>query len=159
MTDFNNSQTAEVDVLNGWFLMVRRQALKEVGMLDDQFFMYGEDIDWSYRFNKAGWKRVYFAGARAFHYGGASSAAAPTRFYIEMKRANLQLFKKHHNAFCLFEYIAIAFLHEIIRVVGYSLLIMIHTSKRSMAIFKTKRSIACIRWLVSLDHETAGRMT
>ena len=42
MSDFNNSRTAEVDVLNGWFVMVRRDAVEAVGMLDEQFFMYGE---------------------------------------------------------------------------------------------------------------------
>jgi len=159
MTDFNNSQTAEVDVLNGWFLMVRRQALEEVGMLDGQFFMYGEDIDWSYRFHVAGWKRVYFSGARAFHYGGASSAVAPTRFYIEMKRANLQLCKKHYGKIGQFAYVTITYLHEAFRVVGYSLLGIAEKADNSRAILKTKRSIECIRWLSRHGRETIERVS
>ena len=91
-------------------------------MLDEQFFMYGEDIDWSYRFRKAGWKRVYFSGECAFHHGGASSAVAPTRFYIEMRRANLQLCKKHYGTLWALGHIAVTCLHEMIRVISYCLL-------------------------------------
>jgi GT2 family glycosyltransferase len=152
MPEFDNSQTAEVDVLNGWFLMVRREALDKVGMLDEQFFMYGEDIDWSYRFYKAGWKRVYFSGARAFHYGGASSAVAPTRFYVEMKRANLQLWKKHHGGLLTLGYVVVAYLHEVLRVMSYAVVSLLTGSKRSVAVVKIKRSLACIRWLLSRDH-------
>jgi GT2 family glycosyltransferase len=146
--DFDNSHTAEVDVLNGWFLMVRREALNEVGMLDEQFFMYGEDIDWSYRFYRAGWKRVYFSEARAFHYGGASSAVTPTRFYIEMRRANLQLLRKHTDKFKTYGYLVATLLHETLRVMGNGILILRRKSDRSKAVLKMTRSIACIQWLV-----------
>lgn len=80
MTDFDNTRTADVDVLNGWFWMARREAVDQVGLLDERFFMYGEDIDWCKRFHQCGWRVVYFAGAEALHYGGASSSAAPVRF-------------------------------------------------------------------------------
>jgi GT2 family glycosyltransferase len=154
MTDFDNSQTAAVDVLNGWFLMVRRRALEEVGMLDERFFMYGEDIDWSYRFHKAGWERVYLASARAFHHGGASSAIAPTRFYIELKRADLQLFRKHHGGCETVVYGVAIFVYESVRVVANVLLVVAVRSKRSNAALKMKRSLACIRWLCSFDLQT-----
>jgi GT2 family glycosyltransferase len=147
MTDFDNDQTAEVDVLNGWFVMTRRQALEQVGMLDERFFIYGEDIDWSYRFHKAGWKRVYFSGAQALHYGAASSAAAPVRFYIEMQRANIQLYRKHYGRVPALWYGIIRGLHEIIRLIGYSILFVAKKSVRSSSVFKLKRSFACICWL------------
>ena len=60
MSDFDHSTTAEVEVLNGWFLLVRRRAVQRVGLLDPQFFMYGEDVDWCYRFRQAGEKVVFF---------------------------------------------------------------------------------------------------
>lgn len=147
MTEFDNSRTSEVDVLNGWFLMVRRVALEDVGLLDPRFFMYGEDIDWSYRFYKAGWKRVYFAGARSFHHGAASSAAAPTRFYVEMKRANLQLYKKHYGTLGYLGYMLLTCLHEGIRVAAYGPLRLIAGPKRAEMTWKTERSIASIRSL------------
>ena len=158
MTDFDNSRTAEVDVLNGWFLMVRRRALEEVGGLDEQFFMYGEDIDWSYRFHKAGWKRVYFSGARAFHYGGASSAVAPTRFYLEMKRANLSLIRKHHGELGAVLYVAVTILHEMLRAVGNCILILTVKPDRPRAILNLDRSLACLRWVVTRELHGAEKV-
>lgn len=147
MTDFRNDQTSEVDVLNGWFLMIRREALEEVGGLDERFFMYGEDIDWSYRFHKAGWKRVYLASAQAYHYGGASSAAAPTRFYIEMQKADIQFWKKHHGQMKALVYRSLIFLRELIRIIGHGFLFLINKRERVTAAMKVRRSVTCIRWL------------
>jgi GT2 family glycosyltransferase len=152
MSEFDNSQTAEVDVLNGWFLMVRREALdKSACWMSSSLCM--EKTLTGLQIYKAGWKRVYFSGARAFHYGGASSAVAPTRFYVEMKRANLQLWKKHHGRLLTLGYVAVAYLHEILRVMSYAVLSLLKGSKRSVAVLKIKRSLACIRWLVSQDRK------
>jgi GT2 family glycosyltransferase len=147
MTDFKNDQTAEVDVLNGWFLMVRREALDKVGLLDERFFMYGEDIEWSYRFHRAGWKRVYFAGAEALHYGGASSANAPTRFYVEMKKADIQFWRKHHGRIGTLAYLLTVWVHEVVRILGHGALFLLKKSLRAEAKFKVKRSWACVAWL------------
>jgi len=56
MPYFKRDQVAEVDVLNGWFWAARRDALNQVGLLDETFFMYGEDIDWCIRFRQAAGK-------------------------------------------------------------------------------------------------------
>ena len=61
-----------VQVIYGCFWFIRRKALDQVGLLDERFFMYGEDIDWSKRFNDKGWGVVYVPEAEAVHYGGAS---------------------------------------------------------------------------------------
>ena len=74
MTDFSHREIADVDILNGWFWFIRRKALDEVGLLDERFFMYGEDMDWCYRFRKAGWRLVFNPAVSALHYGGGSSA-------------------------------------------------------------------------------------
>jgi hypothetical protein len=150
MTDFDGEKTSQVDVLNGWFLVVRQQALDLVGLLDESFFMYGEDIDWSYRFHKAGWERVYFAGAHALHYGGASSKIASTRFYIQMHKANLQYWKKYHNKVGVLGYRLTTLVHHVLRAVAYSLVYLIKRDKQSEASFKVRRSAACIAWLVGL---------
>ena len=59
--------------------------------------MYGEDLDWSYRLRQHGWRVVYSSDAEALHYGAASSAKDPHRFYVEKVVANLQYFQKHHE--------------------------------------------------------------
>ena len=120
MADFQHDHTMDVEVLNGWFWMVRREALNNVGLLDERFFIYGEDIDWCRRFRTAGWRIVLYADARSVHYGGASSAAAPVRFYIEMQRANFQYWQKHHSNFSCFLYCGVVLIHQVLRTIGYS---------------------------------------
>ena len=137
-----------VEVLTGWFWMIPRIALQMVGELDEQFFMYGEDIDWSYRFRAAGWQVVFYSDAGALHYGAASSEEAPARFYVEMRRANLQYFRKHHGWLRVFGYRLAIWIHEIVRVVGYSFVYCFKRHRRPEAAFKIRRSTACMRWLL-----------
>ena len=73
MTYWAHNEIRNVEALNGCFLLVRRTALEEVGLLDELFFMYGEDLDWCKRFGDCGWGVVYFPEAEAVHFGGASS--------------------------------------------------------------------------------------
>jgi len=78
----------EVDVLSGSLMMLRRKALEQVGYFDEDYFMYGEDIDLSYRIKKAGWQIIYTPNTKAIHYKGESTKksefSAITRFYSTM---------------------------------------------------------------------------
>ncbi len=150
MPYFKRDQTADVDILNGWFWMTRREALDQVGLLDETFFMYGEDIDWCKRFRDAGWGVVYFPEAESIHYGGASSARAPVRFYIEMQRANLQYWKKHFSRLSQFAFVGIVLLHETLRLSVNGPLLAVK-STRVDAKYKVARSIACLRWIMGLE--------
>ena len=107
-----------VDVINGCFWMVRRKALQAAGPLDERFFIYGEDIDWCKRFHDKGWKVVFYPEAEAVHYGGASSANAPLKFFIEMQRADYQYWKKHHTALASTAFLFIRLLHHAVRLPG-----------------------------------------
>ena len=137
----------KVDVLNGCFWMVRRKAMDQVGLLDENFFFYGEDIDWCKRFNDAGWEVKFYPGAEAIHFGGASSGNAPIRFYIEMQKADLQYWRKHHGRLGRSAYWMIILLRQLVRLPVYVLVYIFLHGARSNAVFKMKRSIACIRWL------------
>jgi GT2 family glycosyltransferase len=66
-------ETHEIDVLAGAFMWLRRTVLDEIGLLDEQFFMYGEDIDLSYRIQRAGYRNVYFPRTSIIHYKGEST--------------------------------------------------------------------------------------
>jgi GT2 family glycosyltransferase len=63
----------EVDAVNGAFMLVRRNAIDQVGLMDEAYGMYGEDLDWCYRFKSAGWKVWYDGGITVMHVKGASS--------------------------------------------------------------------------------------
>ena len=94
---FDHARELPVDALVGCFIMARLEAVQQFGLLSDDFFMFGEDIDWGRRCWESGWKVVFFPGAESVHYGGASSANAPERFAVEAQRAALQLWAKHHS--------------------------------------------------------------
>jgi GT2 family glycosyltransferase len=92
LTYLNEDETYEVDSIVGAFMMVRRKAIKEVGLLDESFFMYGEDIDWCYRIKAAKWKIIYFSDAKIVHYKGSSNS----------KKQNKKLTYEFYNAMYIF---------------------------------------------------------
>ena len=141
-----HTTTEDVDVLSGCFWVVRRSALVEVGPLDDGFFMYGEDLDWSRRFAEAGWRVVYFADAEVVHHGGQSSVHAPVRFFVEMRKADLRYWRKHHGVGVMLIYGLILVLHHTIRLVA-GLVQQAIPGRRAGAKAKVARSSAVIRWL------------
>ena len=149
MTDFNQDRTQDVDLLTGWFWMVRGEALGQVGGLDGRFFMYGEDFDWPKRFHQSGWRVVFYHEAEAIHYCGASSSRAPVRFYIEMNKANLQYFKKHHNMLSVIGFWLAILLRQVLRLVGYGGVYIFKQSRRVEAGFKVRRSLDCLLWLIT----------
>jgi GT2 family glycosyltransferase len=153
MPYFDGNQISDVDVLNGWFWLTRREALNEVGLLDESLFMYGDDLDWCKRFRDTGWKIVYFPEAASIHYGGGSSGNAPVRFSVEMQKANLQYWRKHFGAASLVLFIGIVWIHQLIRLVGNVLLYIGSKSRRPKAVGKIKRSLACLRWAMGFGYQ------
>jgi GT2 family glycosyltransferase len=97
MNDFPHDRELDVDVLVGCFWLVRKEAFEEVGLLDETFFIYAEDVDWCKRCWDAGWRVTFFPGAEAIHYRGGSSSNDPGRFSTEQYKAVLQYWKKHHG--------------------------------------------------------------
>src|SRR5262249_7135296 len=69
---FDHDAVREADFVMGACMLVRREAVEQVGMLDEDFFMFSEETDWCYRFREAGWKVFFFPGAEVAHVGGAS---------------------------------------------------------------------------------------
>jgi GT2 family glycosyltransferase len=139
----------DVDILNGWFWIVRRDALPKVGLLDEGFFMYGEDMDWSWRFHGAGWRVVLYPAAKAVHYGGGSSSKDPTRFRLAMHRANLQFWAKYHGTLSCLAYRVVLCFHETVRVLGYGAAGLLQLFPRDAASFKVRRSWAGLEWLAA----------
>ncbi len=85
----------EVDVLAGAFMLMRREALDKVGLLDEAFFMYGEDIDLSYRLVLGGYKNYYFAESTIIHYKGESTKKGSLNYVKAFYEAMIIFAKKH----------------------------------------------------------------
>ena len=161
MSDFDHKTTAPVEVLNGWFLAVSRTAIERVGLLDPQFFMYGEDVDWCYRFRQAGERVVFFAEAGAIHYGGASSSNAPLRFYLELYRATWQYWRKHHGGLARLGFLVAFAIHHSLRLLGSAFIYLCAPSQRPNTAARFKRSLACLQWVGAAKFrrlETSGKV-
>jgi GT2 family glycosyltransferase len=146
LTFWRHDERRCVGVINGCFWMLRRSAVEEVGLLDERFFIYGEDVDWCKRFNDSDWKVVFFPEAEALHYGGASSSNAPVRFYLEMQRAQHQYWIKHHSRLASDTFLLINLLHHTVRLVGETVIYPFRRRKGIASTHKIVRSVASIKW-------------
>ncbi len=96
MTYLPIDQEAEVDSVVGAYMQVRREAVEAVGLLDETFFMYGEDLDWAYRIKNAGWSVVYHPQVVVKHVKRAASRQSQ-RAQMEFWRAMLLFYRKHYQ--------------------------------------------------------------
>lgn len=94
-TYIGEDETHEVEVLSGAFMMMRRKVLDQVGLLDEDYFMYGEDIDLSYRILKGGYKNYYFPQTRIIHYKGESTKKGSLNYVYVFYKA-MQIFARKH---------------------------------------------------------------
>lgn len=110
----DKDKTHQVDILAGAFMLMRKSVLDQVGMLDEAFFMYGEDIDLSYRIIKAGYHNYYYPGTRIIHYKGESTKKGSLNYVFVFYNAMIIFARKHYSAknarmFAFFINIAIYF--------------------------------------------------
>ncbi|MEE8390095.1 MAG: glycosyltransferase family 2 protein [Anaerolineae bacterium] len=97
LTYLDPDQASEVDSVVGAFMLVRAEAIAQVGLMDGQFFMYGEDLDWAYRIKAAGWKVYYNPAVTVLHVKRAASRNSP-RAQVEFYRAMDIFYRKHYAA-------------------------------------------------------------
>lgn len=110
----DNEKIHPVEVLSGAFMMLRKTVLDKTGLLDEAFFMYGEDIDLSYRITAAGYKNYYFPETRIIHYKGESTKKSSVNYVFVFYRAMIIFARKHFSEknariFSLLIHIAIYF--------------------------------------------------
>ncbi len=91
----NENESCEAEILSGAFMMMRKTALDKAGLLDETFFMYGEDIDLSYRIEKAGFKNYYFSETSIIHYKGESTKKGSLNYVKVFYRAMIIFAQKH----------------------------------------------------------------
>ncbi|HME70262.1 MAG TPA: hypothetical protein VKM54_10400, partial [Myxococcota bacterium] len=123
-----------------------------VGGLDTRFFMYAEDMDLCLRYRRGGWRVTFYPAAEIIHYGGASSAAAPARFWIEQQRANLQYWKKHHGSTSAGVFYLILVFYHLLRVMGLAMLRLVRPGEPSGPEGdKLSMNIRTLSWLLRLS--------
>lgn len=126
----NSQTTQDVDWVGGACLLCRRSALATVGLLDEQFFMYAEEMEWCYRFKQHGWRVCFLPPATIIHIGGGSSEIARPKVLARQWRSNLYFLRKHHHA------AAAGFIRLLVLLVGagrallFAAAAMLHKRKR-----------------------------
>ncbi len=91
---FDHDEVREVEVVMGACMLLRREAVEEVGYCDEDYFLFSEETDWCYRFRQAGWQVVFFPGAECIHVRGAAHSG---RLYRENLRGHLLFLTKHRG--------------------------------------------------------------
>ncbi|KAA9326059.1 glycosyltransferase family 2 protein [Adhaeribacter soli] len=94
----DNDKIHEVDVLSGAFMLMRKTTLDKVGLLDEDYFMYGEDIDLSYRITQGGYRNYYFPETRIIHYKGESTKRTSVNYVFVFYRAMIIFAQKHFSS-------------------------------------------------------------
>ncbi len=97
MTWWDRSDVRDVDVVTGCYMLVRREAIDKVGVMDDHYFVYGEETDWCYRFKAAGWRVLFTPEAQIVHFGGGSSRRVAYQMKLQLYGSILRFMRKHRH--------------------------------------------------------------
>ncbi|NCA86086.1 MAG: glycosyltransferase [Clostridia bacterium] len=97
LTYLSNDEVHSVDVLSGAFMLLRRTTLDKVGLLDESYFMYGEDIDLSYRITQGGYRNYYFPHTRIIHYKGESTKKSSINYVMVFYKAMIIFARQHFS--------------------------------------------------------------
>ncbi|MCH8822432.1 MAG: glycosyltransferase family 2 protein [Planctomycetes bacterium] len=136
----------DVEVVSGMFMLVRREALEEVGFMDEEYFVFAEEADWCYRFSAAGWRCVFAPVGRILHVDGGSKSTkqASVRMYVQIQKSLLLFHRKHlgftHWALCKLLFITTM----LIRMLWWLIWAALGIGERSA--HKAKQSAAAVRY-------------
>jgi GT2 family glycosyltransferase len=120
--DLSTSHT--VDVLLGACLMLRREVVEQVGLLDENFFMYSEEVDLCHRLRQAGWTLHWVPDAVVIHYSGQSTKQAAVEMFLQLYRGKLLYFRKHHGRLAGGLYKVILFVVSLLRLLLAPLVVL-----------------------------------
>ena len=115
----------EVDWVVGACILLRREAIEQVGLLDETVFMYSEELDWCRRAKSAGWRVVYLPTAQVIHHEGQSSEQAVPARHIYFQRAKIHYFRQHHGRWAgtiLRAFLLLTYLYQLLEEGGKWLL-------------------------------------
>jgi GT2 family glycosyltransferase len=130
MSNWNRTQPRSVETLLGACLLVRRRVLEEVGLLDEDYFMYSEEIDLCYRVRKARWPIYWVPQAQIVHYGGQSTQQVPAKMFLHLYGSKLRYFRKHYGRFSALIYKLIIFVATLARLAMTPFALLERSEKR-----------------------------
>ncbi len=120
MHAWSTSQARTVDVVQGACLLVRRQVFDQVGVLDEDYFIYTEEVDLCARIRQAKWQIVWVPTAKVIHYGGQSTRQVATKMFLHLYASKVTYFRKHFGAMTARFYKLILAMASLLRIVVLS---------------------------------------
>ncbi len=99
MDKWDDRSPRQVDIIQGTSLILRQAALQNVGLLDENFFMYSEEVDLCFRLRQANWSLFWAPTSQIVHYGGQSSQQVASAMFLQLYQNKLRYFRKHHGRF------------------------------------------------------------
>jgi len=115
MESWDTNTPRRVEMIQGDCLLLRKAALDQVGLLDDSFFIYSEDIDLCYRLQLAAWVLCWVPQAQVIHYGGQSTSQVAAEMFLKLYQSKLNYFRKHHGNTTALGYKVILFITALSR--------------------------------------------
>lgn len=116
MKKWDMEQSREVDVLMGASMLLRRAALDKVGLLDEGYFMYSEEVDLCFRLQKAGWLLYWVPQSEVVHYWGQSAKQVLAEMFLQLYKGKLRFFRKHYGWLTVWLYKVVLGLAALLRL-------------------------------------------
>lgn len=133
MRAWPRDEEREVEVISGCYLLVRQEILKTIGVLDQQFFFFGEETDWCKRIREAGWKLAFAPVGQIIHYGGGSVKQLNYKRDVMLTAATVRLHRKHGGLVAAMIAYCILMLFNFSRAVAWTLAAFIKPSASARA--------------------------
>jgi GT2 family glycosyltransferase len=143
MGDWDIRTPRKVDTVLGACMILRREVLDQVGLLDEDYFMYTEEVDLCYRIRKAGWKIYWVPQAQIVHFGGQSTKQVATEMFLKLYESKILFFRKHYHSVIVQAYKMLLGLAAWPRIVAPSLYKVshIHTNEKSIILADNYRRL------------------
>jgi GT2 family glycosyltransferase len=133
MSWWDYDEVREVETVCGCYSLVRAKAIEQIGLMDERYFVYGDDPDWCYRFKKAGWKIMFTPEPRIIHYGGQTTKFRRREFRWQLHGSEL-IFMKIHKSWLEFIFVRLFMaMFLLLRVPYWFTVAMFNKNERSKA--------------------------
>jgi len=151
MGDWDHNSSREVECLVGSCMMVRREVIEQVGLLDEDFFMYGEDMEWCYRIKKAEWRIFYYSEPQIIHIGSQSTEQNRAEMGIEYLRSMTLFFRKRYGPGYALVYRILILVTTLIKQLIFSIELLLTNNSKRKGKYREKVQIQqrVFRWLFS----------
>lgn len=150
MSWWHYNDVREVETVCGCYSLVRKEAIKQVGLMDERYFVYGDDPDWCYRFRKSGWKIMFTPDCQIIHYGGQTTRQMARKLRLQLHGSELIFMKLHRGKLAFPFACLLKALFFILRVPYWLAVAIFHKDERKKSIEMAKTYlIGCFYCLVN----------